>query len=53
MGLALYALDGQQVLSDQIYVLLRVYKLRASLSDHMSDQGHMDSQDDVSANRYN
>jgi hypothetical protein len=43
MGPAPYALSGQQVLSDRIYVLLRVYKLCASLSDHMSDQGHTDS----------
>jgi hypothetical protein len=53
MGPALYALGGQQVLSDRICVLLRVYKLRASLSDHMSNQGYTDSQDDVSTNCYN
>jgi hypothetical protein len=52
-GSALYAPGGQQVLSDRICVLLRVYKLRASLSDHMTDQGHMDSQEDMSANCYN
>jgi hypothetical protein len=52
MGPTLYALGGQQGLSDWICVLLRVYKLRASLLDHMSDQGHADSQDDVSFNCY-
>jgi hypothetical protein len=52
-GPALYAPGGQQGLSDRICVLLRVYKLCASLSDHMSDQGRADSQDDVSSNCYN
>jgi hypothetical protein len=52
-GPALYTPGHAQVLSDRICVLLRVYKLCASFSDHMTDQGRTDSQDDMSTNCYN